>query len=723
MKVPRIHLFALAVLMLGCVLAAAAQEPRLVMAQAPDFMGLCLDANLYIVSQGQIVIACDMDSGNARWTYDDWPPGMYLHEVPGKQNVFLFGGRDGQIRIVVLKKASGEVVWKYEGRTSAMFRGARPLKDSDWFVVYYARGKPGEGHEETEYCELYSPDGKGPYPVPQDMWPREWQEEGKTLVLTANEKEAIRVLLWDLESNTTQDQCGYQDGQYGGRLHNGGLLVSRYYADREPHFSLKVVDGHTGRLLRDVASPGDIESAPLIQDGRTILIMGEKAGVLWMLDADTDAVLVELRQPGHEFDLSSVRKDASGRIWIVSQDAEGHRYLWPVEAGAVPRKVYDKGPFISGDIFKVDPPIAFTSTYGQGGAITLRGVNFEERRVVAEWKPSRQAYNYDVQPSHTMRRCVATLPGSDEAQRHGGRSYEILDAGAAEPLMRIQDARMLILSPDGEYLVTQAIEDRAVLMHVSTSQTLYEFPLDEEQDWTYAVFAADSRTVAVYGGFDAYEVVRISEEGCTETPLEFRMGTWLSSQCFSPDGTRLLSATRGKAWLHDTTTGRLLHTLTEAQQLRSQYVRAPEVFGIKMPFVNYLGDLTGNFTNLANSKPVLQTAFIGDGPRLLTVAEAQMIRVWDSQTGRSVHTIEAGLSNTRNEYGYMENEITLSRNSAYAMASNPNDSQAILWDVNSGRAAKKYTDWKRDYRVMHVSDDGKCIYLDINNSLYWLEGR
>jgi len=322
--------------------------------------------------------------------------------------------------------------------------------------------------------------------------------------------------------------------------------------------------------------------------------------------------------------------------------------------------------------------------------------------------------------SRSMQRCAVQLPGKGEALRRNDYTWEILEAGAAEPLLTLPDARMLTLSPDGEYLVAQAPEEYAELIHITSGESLHVFPLDRHNFRVYAAFAPDSRTLAVYGGFDAYTVVRISETGCTETPLEFRIGIWLSSQCFSPDGTRLLSATCGKAWLHDTTTGRLLHTLTEPQQLRSQHVGTPEVLGIKMPFVNYLGDLAGNFTNLANSEPSLSAAFIEDGAWALTVAEAQMIRVWDCRTGRSVHTIDMGLSNTRNENGVMENGVLLSGNGAYAFACNANDSQAILWDVNSGAVARKYTDWNREYRVKHVSDDGKSIYLNINGSLYWL---
>lgn len=694
------------------------------MAQAPKFVGLCLDANLYIVKQEKTVIAYDMNSREERWRYDFLPLDGYLMAEEGLHHLILCG-KDGETtRLVVLEKATGAVLWERRERFYDPFRGITVLPNSDWFVLHYARGETREGRDEKRYCLLFSPDGKGPYRGPEDMWPREWREEGKTLVMTTSREDAIHIILWDIESDATQDIGIYRDGFYMGRVHQDNILLSRFYAEPEPHYTLKVVNEDTGRPLRDVTLPGQVEGSALAQGGRAILITGEKASRIWMLDVDTDAVLAEIHQPDHEFILTSAHTDDAGRIWMLSSDRENNGYLWQVETGAIPRKIFDGGIFISGYPFKVDPPHVITLPSRERSQDSICAYNFEERRLVAEWKPSRSVQFFNVIPSQTMRRCAVKLSGGTEAQRKGAYTWEILETGISEPLLRLEDIRMLVMSPDGEYAVTQAVEDNPVLLQVSTGQILFECPLDKEDTWAYAAFAQDSRTVAVYGGFDAYTVVRITKDGCVETPLDFRLGTWLSTQCLSPDGTRLLSATRGEAWLHDTTTGRQLHRFVEPQQLRSQYVRTPNVFGIKMPFVNYLGDLAGNFTNLANSKPLLEAAFIGDGARMVTVAESQMMRVWDCQTGRSVHTIDAGLSNTRNEGGFMENNITLSGNGAYALTSNGFDRRATLWDLKAGTAVKKWSHWKRQYFwARYVSDDGKSIYLNIDNSLYWLEGR
>lgn len=704
-----------------CAVAASAQQPRLIIAQAPEFAGLCIDANLYIVKQEKTIIAYTMDAGEAHWTYDTRSFENHLYVAQGKYNLVLCDTKEGRTRIVVLKKASGERLWECTERTHGRFAGLTVLPDSDWFLVHYTQGNSTEGQQ--RYGLLFSREGGKPYRVPETMSPREWQEAGKTLVLAAPGDNAARLVLWDLESDTTEDIGIYRDGFYQGRLHQGGLLLSRHFVEPKRPPVLKVVNEDTGHVQRTITLPADMEDVSVIQNGRALLVFGVGYDRVWQLDADTDAVLTTLHEPDHEFIQSSISIDAAGRTWIVSHDKENRGYLWPVEAGSVPRMVFDPGAVISGTIVSVHPPHIITLTNRGNSEKVVRAVNFEERSVAAEWPPSTPGHIIQVLPSRNMRHCAVMLPGNEAARGRNRYTWEILEAGAPEPLLKLEDRWMLVLSPDGEYAVTQPMEDWAVLIQVATGKQLYEFPMSENASWAFAAFAPDSRTVAVYGGFDAYTVVRIQEDGITETPLEFRLGTWFTTLCFSPDGTRLLSAMRGKVWLHDTLTGRLLHTLVEPQRLRSQYTRPPKVLGVEMPFLNYLGDLAGNFTNLANSKPRLEAAFVGSGARVVTIAESQLMRVWDAGTGRSLHTIEAGLSNTRDEWGHMGNAITLSKNGAYALASNRFDTRATLWDLNAGGAAKKYTDWKKQYRVMHVSDNGKTIYLAINNSLYCLEGR
>ena len=445
-KVSRIRFSTAILLMLVCALAATAQKPRLVLPQTPEFAGLCIDANLYIVRQAQEVIAYDMDSGEARWRYEDWPVEIYPNSIQGKHNLILGGTSNGRVKIVVLKMENGELLWERTERPRDPFRGMEAMQDSDWFLVRYARGTSKSGQDEERYPLLFSPEGKGPYRLPQAMWPTEWQEEGRTLLLAVRGRTPVRLMLWDLETGAKQDHCVNLDGYYIGRLHDGGLLVSRYFRDREPHLTVNVVDCDKGHLMREVAVPGPIEGTWLIRDGRAILMIGESGSRLWMVDADTNEVLTALHQPGHEFVLPSVNEDASGRVWIISRDTEGFGYLWAVEAGAAFRKVFDPGPFISGSLREVDPPHVITVTYRTDASRTLRVINFEKRCVVADYKVSKRTEVYDLMFSRSMQRCAVQCRerASPAAQRLPGRFSR-----RARGTTTLPDARMLTLSPDG----------------------------------------------------------------------------------------------------------------------------------------------------------------------------------------------------------------------------------------------------------------------------------
>jgi len=328
MKIPCIRIFTATLLMLGCVLAATAQKPRLVLPHTPEFAGLCIDANLYIVRQGHEIVAYDMDSGEARWRYDDWPTGIYPQSAQGQHNLILAGVNNAETKFVVLRTENGEVLWEYTERSRDSCTRIEDIPDSDWFQVRYAVKAEREGQEEEYYTMLVSPDGKRKYRAPQDMWLQGWRQKDKTLELTARGNGAFRLVFWDPETDTLRDVCAHPAGHYVGRLHNETLLLERYDRHPEPHYWIEILDGDTGHLLRKVALPGHIDgSTRVVMNGKAFLLSGEEGDRVWLLDPDTDAVLADLQQPGHKFILSSAREDASGRVWIVSLDAEERGYL------------------------------------------------------------------------------------------------------------------------------------------------------------------------------------------------------------------------------------------------------------------------------------------------------------------------------------------------------------------------------------------------------------
>ncbi len=710
MRTSFISLMTAVALLLGGAAAAQPQDFQPVMEFLPRYCGMDLTNGLYLCSSRKTLFAYDMNSGARAWSYTADPSVRYLSAVQTKGGMIVYPYNKETVNtvdVIVLDIHTGQVKWRYTHRCPHSFEGIIGWPGSTCYFLWLNRATEEESRRDY-YGVFCSQDGTRQIPCPVNGRPVQWLEEGRTLLLA----DGNRVLQWDIDSGEVKDLSVQDVGRFQGCLHNGNLFFFRDSTYLTHAGTYEIVVGATGQLVRRVPTPEHARSGTKpVMDGKALLFYDKECNTLWLVDADTDELRVMLYAPGHSFWPSSFRQDAAGKPWILSLDEEEHTYLWPVEPNAKPSKIFNIDSWLRGNTtVGIQPPYVITGSWDKN-ITTYRAYDFEQRSLVSQWILSGNYHQRQLHICNAMKRFAASNFKGTEAY------FEIFEANVPEPILKVS-ALMLDFSPNGEYVVAKSPDGTLILLHVSTGHTLAELPKESQYSDGYAVFAPDSSRAALYNGYNNCKVVRLSGETVTETPMDLPFGTWFSSQCFSPDGTRLLSTTTKRAWLHDSDTGRLLHTFVEPQRFRSRYVHVPEVMGIKMPFVNYLGDLAGNFTNLANSEPMLQGTFIGDGARVLTVAERQMIRVWDARTGRSLHTIFPSLSNARNENGTMQNNIILSRNGAFALCFNFNDGDATLWGVAAGNEIHHFANWHEMYGDIFVSDDGRRVYLPWGCSLY-----
>lgn len=707
MRTSFITLIIVVTLLLGWAAAAQPRDFQPVMEFLPRYCGVDLANGLYLCSSPKTLFAYDMNSGARVWSYTADPSVRSFFPVQTKGGMIVCSENDNRVDVIVLDIRTGQVKWRYTHRSPDIFKGIISWPESTWYFLWINRATEEKPNRDY-YVVLCSQDGTRMIPCPVNGRPVQWLEEGRTLLLA----DGNRALQWDSDSGAVNELPLQDVGRFQGCLHNSDLFFVRDSTYLTHPGTYEIVDGATRQLVRRVPMPEQAEwGAKPVMDGKALLFFDKEFSTLWLVDADTDALRVTLYGPGHVFRSSSCRQDDTGKLWILSLDEEEHAYLWSVEPNAKPRKIFDSNSWLRGNAtVGIQPPYVITRSWDLN-ITTYRAYDFEQRSLVSQWILPRNHHQRQLHICTAMKRFAANIFEGTECH------FEIFETNVQEPILKIT-AEMLDFSPNGEYVVAKSPDGTLSLLNVSAGHTLAELPKESQYSDGYAVFAPDSSRAALYNGFNNYIVVRLSGETVTETSMDFPLGTWLSSQCFSPDGTRLLSATTKRAWLHDSDTGRLLHTLVEPQQFRPKYVYVPEVMGVKMPFVNYLADMAGNFTNLANSEPRLTAAFLGDGARVLTVAERQMIRVWDARTGRSLHTIFPSLSNARNKNGTMENNIILSSNGAFALCFNFNDGDATLWDVAAGKEIHHFENWHEIYGDIFVSDDGRRVYLTWGCSLY-----
>ncbi len=124
-----------------------------------------------------------------------------------------------------------------------------------------------------------------------------------------------------------------------------------------------------------------------------------------------------------------------------------------------------------------------------------------------------------------------------------------------------------------------------------------------------------------------------------------RHGGWVTTASFSPDGKRILTASRdGTAWISDASSGRTLAVLRG----HSKSLASAEYSSDGARIVTASGDGTARVWDAAG-RPVTvlrghrgrisQAHFNGDGTRVVTAGVDATARIWDAQTGEELQVL------------------------------------------------------------------------------------
>jgi WD40 repeat protein/serine/threonine protein kinase len=189
------------------------------------------------------------------------------------------------------------------------------------------------------------------------------------------------------------------------------------------------------------------------------------------------------------------------------------------------------------------------------------------------------------------------------------------------------------------------------------------------------------------------------------------------SVAFSRDGQRLASGDwLGAVRLWDTTTGRLVRTLTETQETHhpvSALAFGPDGKRLATASFRCRVDLWDTATGeLIRSLPhswrglVLGVAFSRDGFRIASAGEEKMVHVWDAATGREVLTLRGHTGNC--------GCVAFSPD-GHRLASASTDGTIRVWDATPRRrdedqeVARTLRHHNNEVRTLAVSPDGRVV--------------
>lgn len=686
-----------------------AESSWTVVERVPRFVGMNMDAGIYLLIRGHSLIGYDVQSHSERWSVKI--KNARLSPRSGNTLVAV-PKQDGTL--VVMRMDTGKEVWRYRNRNFGMPDYMEFIGDTDWLQLMFVREYDNRRVPVRFTCLLYAPDGNSYFRLPEDHSTNIIAPDEKVAFLTCIKKpketpNLAKVSSLALDTGTITPRFEVDSKECLGIrdvLNSNESLVMEYRRDEE-ELSYSLVNAQTGTLIHPITLPEKkLGGLKVYTDLNRSLFVNDKRDTLWLQDSTSGEITHTRQKDGHRFFmLAGVKKDTKGNLWIISGELNNSLWLWQVDADTEPRLLLDASNYIGwgigGSLFYYGH---FLQCIHGADNELLMAKRLDDLTVTSQWTLPGSGWTRLI-PSESMGRVMLYRSANDV-------QAVVFESGQSKPVLELE-GEPLAFSPDGRHALIKQ-RNKAIVASVDTGIFVSTFSL-EDYGYACAAFSRDSSLMAVTIQ-SSIKVVRLEGEyPVTDLyfPNEKEGGriAWENGLCFTPDNRKLLASGYGRAWLFDVETGACIKTLVEHARFLPNYSRSSSVLGVKMSFLTTLEDFAAGFSDRFKHPPSLECSFILDGSKLVTNAQGNLLHVWETATGRSVRTISTELPEIRNEEGYIFNQAVLSPNGAFAFAFNDDQGIASLFDVTTGRTLRQYKDGRtKGIYLAYVADDGE-VYL------------
>ncbi len=718
----------------------------------PSYHGVDYDPeqNLFLMANEGGVHAFDARSGTQRWQ----------HAFASRDSEVRWGGkhvlgREG-CNLFLLDRATGREVWTCrDSQYGKAYEASLALEEGRVMVSYAQvpeRYDPKFKPQFTHVLYNINPPRTRVFTQLKDANLAGFLADGRSAVFFRQKGETSPALsLWDnhglkeyllLDTESGGMTEGHvipdSDRCLGASVSPSGLLAMPLCSPEKGPIGLKIFDVRTGGLVRDLGERPEIFVSPnWTEDEKRIysVIWDDREKTICVRDAQTGAVLQTLSRPGHTLVKLRMQQPAEGPDMILSRDEDRNYWFWPPVADATPVKVFDGRRIAPGSMGLQLHNSGHVTAHRQiPGVDLLVAYRLEDMQKAGEWRATLNYLHQGDLFNRNLTHFISRVTTQSEDGKTPKKSVEVCVKGGEVPVFSGEGAPCA-LSPDGRFFVLQTGDKTAVLQDLEQKRTVCSFTNKSQYGFEIqAAFSEDGRRVAV-NAYPNLEVVELGGEFARrkmnpadgQQGFQIVRGLWNYGHgqclCFSPDGTRLLSgAYSGRAFLHDADTGALVHTLVEPSRFLDE--QAPMRQGFLNSLAETAKDWAGMVTDGFKRNTPVYVSFADQGNRLVTHAAGQIIRVWDSRTGKLVNTIETGLPERRDRNGAIHNRIVLSDNGDYAFAHNgDNFVPASLWSLADGVRIRRYKFPDNGPFSIAVSDDGKSVFVLDKGDLSRWPGR
>lgn len=674
-----------------------------------------VEKNLLFILSDAGLHARYMDTGKRLWS------------LPFEENDDCMFSRDTLILkktkgFRVLDKNTGKERWNVSADSKGTPRQIRFIGNSAWVYTVFDDGGV-----------VYTPDGLPLQPTISGERTGKfgvagWMPDNKTLLIATGESShdslnTLTTYFWQPESGLIEK--GYVLSSKGHLLlyyvSPGGRAVCDELNIITYRSKLTLIDARTGVLERVLETP---EAGYHFTQGYMLSGSVELDRVT-AVNLDTDEAAVTIAREGHTFALSNP-VPVEGKNWIYSWDSSRRCWLWPLEEGATPRLIWKApaGSYAPGEIKAIRPPhILFEIRRNKMEAFRLEGME-RVKTWHAEGPPRRHFMSY---VSADLNRALAWYTREDAESQEQADATQVFEAHLPEPIREVPGSPRGI-SPDGRYCVVQHPSNGPFhLVEIDSGRICASVPAEKETPYKVVFFSPNSRYMAVHAPnqLTAIHLENEYKQVDIDVPAKnknFLYQTMVHSVAFSPDGSYLVfQGLTGYATIYSSSTGEMVRTFKEPEMVARRQESPPD--GFLETAANFGKSLIGRVVTLNPVTPKITSGFSADSKHLITMAEGQLLRVWDIQSGGLLRTIRTGLSETRNAQGIINNHLILSTDGAYAFAYNSDSLDlAELWEISTGKLVRHYDLPPKEIDEAVVADKGTDIYLRIDDELYTLAG-
>jgi WD40 repeat protein len=550
-----------------------------------------------------------------------------------------------------------------------------------------------EGHTGNVLAVAFSPDGTRMATASDDGTARLWDgNDGKLLATLRGHLDQVSTVVFSpdgarLATASSDDTAQLWDARDGRSLailagHTGSVRAVAFSPDgarlatASSDGTARIWDASDGEpliILKGHHHP--VTSVAFSLDGQRVATAGDDAiARLW--DASTGDVLGVLR--GHRIGVSAVAfspdrislattgGDNAVRLWDARDGRPLVTLAWAQTWGGKPLSFSPDGTRLA---VAGDGNTAMLWNAREGKPLSTRQAHARGERVVFSPDGVRAVVMSSVQRTFSSER-TATLLDVNEGRtlatlnelawdswfspdgtrlatvsgdRHTMRVWDAQDGKLLAILPRDEALmREASFSADGTRLATADSDDTARIWDAKDGRLLATLKGHTKAVRAVA-FSPDGTRVATTSRDDTVRIWKASDG----TPMQTlpggacRVGTTRPSISFSPDGARVAAACSSAPRIWDVTSGKLLATLQDHQQVNSMSFSQDGTRIVTTSVVHRATLWDGKDGDAlkalrGHTGEVLAASFSPDGTRVATASSDEKARIWDTKTGETL---------------------------------------------------------------------------------------